>query len=82
MLKSKKTRFQPAIEKRQEFQAGNYLSNILANEDKVIMKEHKNDIKKKAFEKGKGRGYEVKPMKARHYILKRNDLEKQSKYKR
>ena len=73
MLKVNKKRFNVNVERRNEFTAGNYLANMLANEDVETQERNLKEQKIKAFEKGKGKGYPVTSKKQRYYILKQND---------
>ena len=50
--------------------ASSYLSNMIANRNADIQQSVNNKMQAKVHEKGKGKGYEPKLRKERHFILK------------
>lgn len=76
ILKENRKRFTSAQEKRNEFQAANYLSRLISNQHAAILQEQDVEREQRAIVRCKNKGYTPNLGKQRHIILRQNDLKK------
>ena len=79
ILRNNKKRFNESVERRYEYQLGNYLTNMIANEEVDSLEQQRRDKRRKQFEQGKGKGYIPNTKNQRHFVLRLNDLRKKEK---